>query len=175
MSEIPVVVVHAFPNAETMTLRLLTPYDVPQTLRIFREAVREGAAGVYSETERNAWAPSVMEAGSWRIRRLSQPTWVAEVRGEVVGFSDLTSDGEVGMLYVPPDHTRFGIGSALLDEVERHAREEGRSRLHTHASLLAEPVFARRGFVVVRRQWAERGGERLAQAVMVKVLGPEVV
>ena len=162
----------AFPSADTLSLRRPSLNDVPHTLRIFRDAVRHGAESCYNEAERNAWAPSVMDAGSWMRSRLAQPTWVAEIRGAVVGFSDLTNDGEIGMLYVDPRFTRRGVGSALLAEVERQAREDGRVNLHARVSLVAEPVFTRAGFVVVRRQWAERQGERLAQAVMEKVLEP---
>ena len=165
-------VVHAFPSAEALTIRPLRPADVPATLRVFREAVHKGATDHYSEAERNAWAPSVIEAGAWKRARLSQPSWVAEVQGEVVGFADLTADDEVGMLYVDPSFTRQGVGWALLEEVERQARDEDRVRLRARVSLVAEPVFARAGFVVLRRQWAERRGERLAQAVMEKLLEP---
>ena len=165
-------VVHAFPSAHTLTLRSLAPDDVSATLRIFREAVRKGAVDRYSEAERNAWAPSVMEAGAWKRGRLAQPTWVADVEGQVVGFTDLTADDEVGMLYVDPSFTRHGIGAALLEEVERQARDEDRVRLHARVSLVAEPLFVRAGFVVLRRQWAERQGERLAQAVVEKMLEP---
>ena len=86
---------NAFPSADVLTLRRLTLNDVSHTLRVFRDAVRRGTEDYYSEAERSAWAPSIMEAGSWMRRRLAQPTWVAEIRGAVVGFCDLTRAGFV--------------------------------------------------------------------------------
>ncbi len=161
-----------FPSPDTLVIRRYARGDGSETLRVFREAVRRGASSAYSYAELIAWAPPVIDAAGWIVTRNSRPTWVAERRGEVVGFSDLTADCEVDMLYVHPDHTRQGVGSALLEEVERCARAADMERLHTRASLVAEPVFARAGFVVSRRQVAERGGERLAQAVMEKILEP---
>ena len=166
---------HVFPASDALTVRAFTRADAGATRQVFRHAVRVGAANCYSEAERIAWwGGSVVTDADWRMAREAQPTWVAERRGEVVGFVDLKSDGEVNMLYVHPDHTRRGIGSALLDEVEQSARGADMMRLHARVSLVAEPVFARAGFLVVRRQWAERDGERLAQAVMEKVLEPAI-
>ena len=162
------------PSPEVVTLRRAIKADAPACLEVFRAAVRRGTDEHYTLTQRAAWAPAVIDRKAWETARLWQPTWVAEVRGAVVGFCDLRPNGEVNMLYVHPDHTRRGVGRSLLDEVERSAREKSMPRLHALASLVAEPVFARAGFVVVERRWAERHGERLAQAAMEKMLEPSV-
>ncbi len=166
-------VVHAFPHPQSVTVRRLELNDIPATSHVFQDAVRRGASAHYTLAERIAWAPTIKDASAWKTRRLAQPTWVAEIAGEVIGFSDLTADDEIAMLFVDPDFTRRGVGLALLEEVERHARDQGRGRLHAHASLVGEPVFARRGFAVINREWVEKNGERLARAVMEKVLEPE--
>ena len=164
---------HVFPDADTLTIRGFRRADTVRTRAVFSRAVLLGAIDSYSTAERIAWCGrAIITDAQWRTAREAQPTWVAERRGEVVGFVDLTPDGEVNMLYVHPDHTRRGVGSALLDEVEQSARGADMPRLHARVSLVAESLFARAGFVVVRRQWAERDGERLAQAAMEKVLEP---
>ena len=164
--------VFAFPSPSVLTIRRYVRSDAPATLRVFRDAVRRGAVEHYSEAKRIAWAPTLIDLPTWTRRRALLPTWVAERRGEVVGFSDLAPDGEIDMLYVHPEHTRSGIGGALLDEVERAAREADVVRLHTRASLVAQPLFKRRGFVIVEQRLVERHGEWLAQATMEKVLEP---
>ena len=158
-----------------LTFLFVRPYalkDGRDTLRVFHEAVRRGAASAYTAAELSAWVAPALDAAAWIAARSRYATWVAEQRGEVIGFVDLTADGEIDMLFVHPDHTRRGVGSALLKEVELRARTSHVQRLHARASLVGEPVFARAGFVVRRRQWAERNGERLTQAVMEKVLEP---
>ena len=166
--------VYAFPSADLLVIRRYHRADAPATLRVFRDAVRRGAASHYSEAQRIVWAPTIIDMQAWTERRSLHRTWVAERRGEVVGFTDLTPSGEIDMLYVHPEHTRSGVGGALLDEAERCAREADMPRLHTRASLVAQPVFRRRGFVVVREQRAERHGERLVQTVMEKLLEPVI-
>ena len=71
-----------------------------------------------------------------------------------------------------PDHTRRGLGAALLDEAERAAREAGLVRLHADVSLAAESVFIRAGYTAVRSQTVERRGETLINTVMEKGLEP---
>ncbi|WP_055585019.1 GNAT family N-acetyltransferase [Streptacidiphilus griseoplanus] len=47
-------------------------------------------------------------------------TWVAEHRGEVVGYASLAGD-LLQHLYLRPDVRRRGVGTLLLDEVRRHS------------------------------------------------------
>jgi ribosomal protein S18 acetylase RimI-like enzyme len=65
---------------------------------------------------------------------------VADADGEIVGLLDLECEsdglydrpGRGGMIWhlaTHPDHQRRGIASALLDEAERQAREQGLERL----------------------------------------------
>lgn len=57
---------------------------------------------------------------------------VAEVGGELVAMGGLAVDDAVGELFriaVAPGHQREGYGSALVDALERAARERGVERL----------------------------------------------
>ena len=49
---------------------------------------------------------------------MSRPTWIAEVDGQAVGFTDLTADGLLDMMFVHPQFQGRGIASRLLQEVE---------------------------------------------------------
>ncbi|QSG14245.1 GNAT family N-acetyltransferase [Halapricum desulfuricans] len=57
---------------------------------------------------------------------------VADLGGDIVGMGGLTIDGETAEVFrmrVDPDYQRSGLGSALLDRLERAARERGATRL----------------------------------------------
>lgn len=161
-----------FPKVDVVAVRLYRIGDAQSTLAVFREAVRRGAADHYDERQRFVWSRAIVGLEAWRASRVASTTWVAEVRGEIVGFTDLTDAGEIDMLYVHPDRTRRGVGKALLDEAEREARARDHLGLRTHASLVAEPLFAREGFVVLKRQHVALGREELANALMEKFLEP---
>ena len=83
----------------------------------------------------------------------SNPEWlfVAEEAGTVQGAllaSDRGKDGSllIGGLGVFPVYQRQGIGTALLAEAERRARQRGKVRLLLGAADDAEPFYLKCGF-----------------------------
>ncbi|WP_432948682.1 GNAT family N-acetyltransferase [Kribbella sp. CA-253562] len=97
-----------------------------------------------------AWAPESVDLVEWNERRSAAYTFVAVVDGRVVGFSDVTDDGLLDMLFVHSDAGGRGVARALVETVVAKARELGLSELHTHASRTARPAFERFGFEVER-------------------------
>ncbi len=74
------------------------------------------------------------------------------------------------MLYVQPDHARQGIGSSLLDALEKLAAARGTSTLQVEASDAARDFFTKRGFQAQSRSTVELGGEWLGRTRMTKAL-----
>lgn len=156
--------------AGLIELRRYRPEEAAATLTVFRAAVRRTALADYSPLQVETWAPDLIDATAWAKRRVAIPTWVAEIDGEVAGFVDLGAEGQIDMLYVHPDHGGRGIGSDLLEEVERQARDRGLAELTAHVSATALSVFLRRGFRVVQPQSVELRGVRFRNFVMAKRL-----
>ena len=79
--------------------------------------------------------------------------------------TDCRARSYLDMAFVHPDHLRQGVASALYSVIEGRARALGLVRLDTEASLLAEPLFAARGWRVTRRQKVVRRGVTLKQCL----------
>lgn len=77
-------------------------------------------------------------------------TVVAELESRIVGFAELCDGGLLDMLFVHPDARGRGVVRALVSAVLDHARQAGVSRVLTHASRPARPVFESLGFGVDR-------------------------
>ena len=72
--------------------------------------------------------------------------------GELVGIGALVlASSELRACYVLPSATRRGVGTALVREIERIAREHGLSHLSLESSVTAEPFYRALGYVVVER------------------------
>lgn len=151
-------------------IRPLLPEDFPHAGRIFFCAVHEGTRNVYSPEQRLAWGGATIDLGRWRERIRGMAGFVAEVAGEPVGFITLDGDGHVDLAFVLPSQARRGVGAALLHAVEAQARAQGTPRLTTHASLAAQPLFARHGWEVVEAQTVMRNGVALDRCAMRKPL-----
>lgn len=133
-----------------LTVRPYEPQDAESTWDAYFRAVRDTASHDYSAEQVAVWAPESVDLAEWNKRRLVAHTFVATIGRRVVGFSDVTDDGLVDMLFVHPDAAGRGIARALVCAVVGKARELGLSQLHTLASRTALPAFKRFGFEVDR-------------------------
>ena len=133
-----------------VTLRPYRDTDAEPTWQVFHAAVRVTAAADYTPEQLAAWSPDEVDLEAWGRRRAAAWTMVAVAGERVVGFSDLTDDGVLDMLFVHPDAGGRGVARMLVEAVLNEARRRGHTRVVTHASRTARPVFERLGFVVDR-------------------------
>ena len=97
---------------------------------------------------------------------------VAELDGKPVGIGALILDrSELRAVYVSPEAARKGCGSALVQEIERIAKENGLARLTLAGSLNAEAFYSAQGYEVHERsEVVLRNGHRMAAVWMGKDL-----
>lgn len=138
--------------------------------QIFTRAVRQIARRDYSPAQITAWAPEERDMATFSARCHAKPTFVAEYKGQVAGFTDLDGEGRIDMFYVNPDFQRRGVGSAMLRFVAARAQSEGRKRLYGEVSITARPVFERHGFKVLAYQTVQTNGQTLGNYRMEKLL-----
>ncbi|MCK0149092.1 GNAT family N-acetyltransferase [Marivita sp. S6314] len=155
-----------------MTCRVATRTDYDCLGQIMFRAIREGPSP-YTDAQRRAWMPRVNAGPGWAAR-LAQHHVVLSAEGpDIVGFMTVDPAGYIDLAYILPDARGQGRFAQLLDAVTEHARARTCAGLCTHASLMAQPAFARHGFRVVRQETVIRSGETLRRAEMYKSLKKE--
>lgn len=158
-------------HGETVKVRAYATEDARSTLAVFLDAVTTTASQDYSPEQIAAWsAPGERDVGAWNLARARLGTVVAVVAGNVSGFSDVSADGYIDMMFVSPVHGRRGVASALLREVERRAKSLNATTLSTDASITARPFFEQHGFVVEAKQHPVIRGVRMTNYRMLKQL-----
>ncbi|MDR2997660.1 MAG: GNAT family N-acetyltransferase, partial [Microbacterium sp.] len=95
---------------------------------------------------------------------------VAVVDGRVAGFSDVSAEGYIDMMFVSPAFTRRGVARALLAEVESRALAAGTAALMANVSVTARPFFEHAGFSVEAEQHPVIDGIELTNFRMTKPL-----
>lgn len=156
-----------------LAVRSFVPDDAEALGKVFHRSVREGAAHRYRADQVEAWSPKPPTGDFWRARLTEAQTFVADSNDGPLGFMTLDAKGYLDLAFVVPEAMGKGVADALYANLERRARTLGIAVLTTQASLLAEPFFARQGWLVARRQEIEIGGVVLANAWMEKVLNED--
>jgi putative acetyltransferase len=147
-------------------------------LEIHGRSVRGLAAAHYPADVIAAWAgPAPVTENAVRgflMNRDNEIRLLAELDGQPVGLGALVvHNTELRACYVVPEAARRGVGSALVQQMERVARDRGLTHLELHASVNAEPFYAALGYEAIERgEHVLRSGLRMAAVKMRKVLTP---
>jgi putative acetyltransferase len=154
-----------------VAIRRFSDGDAQRVAEIYYRSVHEVAARNYDERQRNAWAPELPDPARWLPRLRAYDTFVAEEDGVAIAWIAMTPEGYIDMLFCLPEAAGRGIASQLYAEAERIAIGRGIERLTAHASLLAQPFFAKHGWVVDAHEDYVKSGVILPRAAMSKQLG----
>ncbi|HEX9149588.1 MAG TPA: GNAT family N-acetyltransferase [Thermoanaerobaculia bacterium] len=120
--------------------------DVDAIFRVHGDSIRALCRERYGEREIEAWI-AFRPPEAYRSSFASRELFVAEWQGEIVGFGQLDPRrGEIEACYVAPEAIGSGVGSALLERMERQARRHGHAIVRLNATLNAEPFYARMGY-----------------------------
>ena len=153
-----------------MRLRKYQASDYREAYELFYNTVHSVNLRDYSQQQVDAWAPQDIDIESWGAPRLQHYAIVAEEDGILIGFGDIDDTGYLDMLYVHKDYQGMGVATMMLDDLEKHARDNSVAAVTTHASITLKPALEKRGYAVVKEQTVERNGQMLANFCMVKKL-----
>jgi GNAT superfamily N-acetyltransferase len=130
-------------------MRWLATGDGDQVAAIYRDAVLSQAQGLYSEAQIRAWAQVAQEPAFRAVlqRGLGWASCADADPATIEAFAVLEPGHRLSLLYCRGRASRQGRANALLDRLERHARDCGCAQLHTEASQLSRPLLQRRGWV----------------------------
>jgi len=151
-------------------MRPFLPADAPLLAEIFRASIEGLTGDDYDETQQQAWASMAADEAAFGARLADALTLLGTIEGSPVGFASLAGPDRLDMLYVHPAAAGQGVGTMLLDALERLARSRGAARLTADVSDSALDFFRRRGFSPRQRNSAPLGGEWLANTTMEKQL-----
>ncbi len=153
-----------------LAMRPFLPAETPLLADILRASIEELAADEYSDAQREAGAGAAADEAAFGARLSGQLTLLGTIGGSPVGFASLKAPDQIDMLYVHPAAAGQGVGTMLIDALEKLAAARGAGRLTADVSDNAQEFFKRRGFVAQRRNTVPRGDEWLANTTMEKPL-----
>jgi putative acetyltransferase len=129
-----------------VTVREAREADAEAILDLHIASIRAFGPETYDDEQVEAWA--YKEGGpSYPIGHPEHVVLVAERAGEIAGFGDIAPpECELYAVYVHPEHAGEGVGTAILDLLERTASDHGCDRLELTASKNAVGFYAQAGY-----------------------------
>ena len=137
---------------ETVHIRRYIPGEEAALFEIYYSAIHLVAGHDYSAEQIQAWAPRDLDPGLWQGKIRDINPFVAELKGELIGYADVQSSGYIDHFFVSGRHPHRGIGSLLMTRILAEAVSIAATVLTSHASRTAQPFFERFGFVVVEQR-----------------------
>jgi putative acetyltransferase len=128
-------------------IRRFRPDDAAATHAVFVAAVTTGAAGRYSQAERDAWLPDPAMPDDWGPWLHEHHTLVADEGERLTGFFMIEASGYLNMAFVTPDRMGTGLADRLYQGILVHARRSGMAEMTTLASRYAAGFFLRHGWM----------------------------
>jgi len=128
-------------------IRTYAPSDLEQVVTLFTQAVHNVSSSFYSPFELEAWAPSNPDMALWRRLLEERYTMVMDAENGITGFGSLGADGNtVEMLFTHHAHQNEGIGSTILELLEKEAIRRGNSEIRLISSANAWSFYHKRGY-----------------------------
>ena len=145
-------------------------YDDARTLAdIYYNTIHVINTRDYSKKQLDAWAPSsYLELEGWQKKWTKLSPIVASLKDEVVGFAEFEPNGHIDCFYVHHEFQSCGVGSALMNEIEKIAKQNMTSRIYAEVSITAKAFFERKGFKIVKEQTVVINDVELINFVMEK-------
>lgn len=156
----------------SFTLRPFLASDTHALRELFAQSIDVLCAEDYDEDQRAAWISAVEDATLFGQRLAGCLTILAEGGGKTLGFASLKDNTVIDMLYIHPHAAGQGIGTGLMDALERLAVARGSAALTAEVSDTALPFFTKRGFVGIHRNAKPLGDVWLSNTSMKKQLTP---
>jgi putative acetyltransferase len=151
-------------------LRAYHPADAEVLAAVYKDAVRGTGASAYDAQQIAVWSAYPEDIEAFR-HLLNRGITLVAVQGErVVAFGQLNPPDHIAFLYTATAYARLGYASEIYRQLEAHAFQQGVQRLHTEASRLSQPLFAKMGFHVVETEIVERQGVQIERFKMAKRL-----
>ncbi|MBY0378785.1 MAG: GNAT family N-acetyltransferase [Rickettsiales bacterium] len=146
--------------------------DIKFLSQIFYNTIHTVNAKDYTKEQLDAWAPwsSVQNYSGWKEKLEKIRPFVALIGNTIVGFAEFEPSGHIDCFYVHHKFQGAGVGSALMQEIEKEAIEKLISRAYAEVSITARSFFEAKGFQTVKQQTVQIRGVELINFVMEKLL-----
>ena len=156
---------------QKISIREYLPEDVQELANLYFNTIHRVNIKDYTEEQINVWAPkSSLEIEGWSKKFSRTKPFVAVVGRTLVGFAEFEPNGHIDCFYCHHEWICKGVGTALMQEIFRKAKEYKLYCIFSEVSITAKSFFEKWGFKVLSKQTLVREGVEITNYKMEKQL-----
>jgi putative acetyltransferase len=149
-----------------INIRKYNESDARDLWAIFYHTIRNVNSRDYSLAHVEAWAPDDFSPEAWQRKMNAISPFVAEIDGEIVGYTDLQENGLIDHFFCHHKHQGQGVGRHMMEHLLKVGELQGITRFYSEVSITARPFYEKFGFNVAKEQMVEIRGQKLRNFVM---------
>lgn len=143
--------------------------DLDAILSLYYDTVKIVNSTHYSSEQIEAWLDDETRPTTFAKKIKEQLFYVCKNDSdELLGFSSITEDGYLDLLYASNAHQRKGVGTLLLEQMLMAGKIQHLKQIEADVSITAVPFFTSHGFKMIKEQTVERNGVFLTNYRMIK-------
>lgn len=151
-------------------LNRISEKDFDHCLYLFRDTIHTINVSEYSPSQLEVWSKQKINLHEWWISTSQHIAYITKLNDKVVGFGEMTYEGELQRLYVHKDYEAIKIGAMILNKLEVDAKQLDLSNITTETSISAKPFFEVLGYEEYKQYQVRLCGIKLIKFIMKKSL-----
>ena len=153
-----------------MKLKQITKKDQLKLKEVYFDSVCSIDENIYSKEHKFAWACQAWENSEFEKSLLKGKGSKLIYNNDIIGFATRYPENRLSLLYVRGNFKRMGLGTMLLDSIERDALKSGIKQLKTEASLISYKMLLKRQWVIDSKEKINIKGLIFERYRMFKIL-----
>ena len=153
-----------------MKLKQITKKDQLKVKEVYFDSICSIDENIYSKEHKFAWSCQAWENSEFEKSLLEGIGLKLICNKKIIGFATRYPEERLSLLYVRGNFKRMGLGTMLLDSIERDALKSGIKQLKTEASLISYKMLLKRKWVIDSKEKINIKGLIFERYRMFKIL-----
>ena len=153
-----------------MKLKQISNKDQLKLKEVYFDSICSIDENIYSKEHKFAWACQAWENFEFEKSLLKGKGSKLICNKKIIGFATRYPENRLSLLYVRSNYKRKGLGTLILNSIERDALKSGINKLNTEASLISYKLLLKRKWEIDRKEKVNINGLIFERYKMFKIL-----
>ena len=153
-----------------MKLKQITKKDQLKLKEVYFDSVCSIDENIYSKEHKFAWACQAWENTEFEKSLLKGIGSKLMSNKKIIGFATRYPENKLSLLYVRGAFKRKGLGTLMLNSIERDAFKSGINKLNTEASLISYKLLLKNKWEIDYKEKVNINGLIFERYKMFKIL-----